>query len=205
MTLERAGKDLRFEFTKAGSRLSFELGGDVLSCRGIFAGQTASVLPVERDNLNLTRTYNDLAVVSGTEDFSMISALRSVFWALMCGVDRFNATDAARRLESVERAVMPSETSMSLGSEQFQLVRDMPLMQAVAKLTLQRRGSPLETDDSVLTALCRQSRPLGTDAVADALLVLAFIRIHVSSLTTQDAFILASQLGLDPNCDLSAV
>jgi hypothetical protein len=204
-TLESEGKGLRFQFSASGTLLPFKFEEHGLRCCGILASQAASVLPVERVNLNITRIRNALAGFSGNEDLSTLSVLGSVFWALMCGVDRFNAAGAARRLESVERTVTRPETSMSIGSEQFQLVRSMPLMQAVAKLTLQRSDSTLATDDSVLTALCTESRRLGTDTVADALLVLAFIRIYLSSVATQDVSTLASQLGLGPNCDLSSI
>ena len=206
-TLERVGKGLRFQFSTSGISLPFEFEseGHGLRCDGILASQAASVLPVERVNLNLARIYNALAAFSDNEDLSTLSVLGSVFWTLMCGVDRFNAAEAARRLESVERAVTRPETSMSIGSELFQLVRSMPLMQAVAKLTLQRSDYTLATDDSVLTALCMDSRRLGTDTVADALLMLAFTRFYLSSVATQDVSTLASQLGIGPNCDLSSI
>lgn len=78
-------------------------------------------------------------------------------------------------------------------------------MQAVAKLRVQRNNSTLVTDDSVLTALCMDSRRLGTDTVADTLLMLAFIWLYLSSVATQDVSTLVSQLGLGPNCDLSSM
>lgn len=204
-TLERAEKYQRFQFSASKTSLSFKIERDGLRCGGMLAGQTATVLPIEGYDLNITQPYNELAVILGNDEISVMSVLRSIFWALMCGVDRFNTAEAARRLRSAEQAVMRQETSMSIGSEQFQLVKDMPLVQAVAKLTLQRRGSTMATEDSVLTALRRESRPLGTDAVADALLMLAFIRIYLSSVATQDVSILASQLGLGPECDLNSI
>ncbi|POS69162.1 hypothetical protein DHEL01_v212445 [Diaporthe helianthi] len=205
-TFERVEKGLRYQFSASGTPSRFEFEGHGLRFSGILAGQTASVSPVEHDDINLTGIQEALGAVPGNEDLPMLSVLRLVFWALMCGVDRFNAAEAARRLESVEqRGVIRPETSMSVGSEQFQLARSMPLMQAVAKLTLQRSGSTLATDDSVLKALCTESRRLGTDTVADAILMLAFIRLYLSSVTAQDISTLASQLGLGPNCDMSNI
>lgn len=116
-TLERVEKGLRFQFSASGTPLPFEFEGHGLRCGAILASQGVLVLPLERANLNLARIYNALAAFPGNEDLSTPSVLNSVFWALMCGVDRFNAADAARRLESVEQAVMRPETSMSIGSE----------------------------------------------------------------------------------------
>lgn len=204
-TLKYAERDLRFKFSPSGTALPLEIEGHKLRCGVILASQAASVLPVDVVNLDLAGIHNTLSAFSGNQDLPMLSVLTSIFWALMCGVDRFNAAEAARHLQSVELATTRPETSLSIGSEQLQLVRSMPLMQAVAKLTLQRSDSALVTDDSVLTALCTSSRRLGTDTVADALLMLAFIRLHLSSLPTQDVSTLESQLGLGPNCDLSSI
>jgi hypothetical protein len=201
--MERAEKDVQFRFSAVSTAPTFEVDSHALRCSGILAGQAASVIPVDPVTFDPSRITATLAALSGDGDLSLLSVLGSVFWALMCGVDRFNAAEAARRLQSAERAVTQPETSMTFGSEQFQLVKSMPLMQAVVKLTLQQSDSALATDDSVLTALCRNSTRLGTDPVADVLLMLAFIRLYLSSTATQDVSTLASQLGLDPNCDLS--
>lgn len=204
-TLEQAERGLRFKFSASGTPLPFQIEGHKLRCGGILASQATSVFPVDGVNLDLARISNAVSAFSGNEDLSILSVLSSVFWALMCGVDRFNAAEAARRLQSAERAVTRPETSLNIGSEQLQLVKSMPLMQAVARFTLQRSDSALVTDDSVLTALCTNSRRLGTDTVADALLMLAFIRLYLSSVATQDVSTLQSQLGLGSNCDLSSV
>lgn len=204
-TLEHAERGLRFKFSASGTPMPFQIEGQRLRCGGILASQAASVIPVDGLNIDLMHIHNTLAAFSGNEELSMLSVLNSVLWALMCGVDRFNVAETARRLQSAERAVTRPETSLSIGSEQLQLVRSMPLMQAVAKLTLQRSDSALVTDDSVLTALCSDSRRLGTDPVADALLMLTFIRLYLSSVATQDVSTLESQLGLSPNCDLRSI
>lgn len=204
-SLEHAKRGLRFKFSESGTPLPFEIEGHRLRCGGILASQAASVHPVDGFNLDLAHISAIVAACSGNKDLSMLSVLSSVFWALMCGVDRFNAAEAARRLQSAERAVTRPEKSLSIGSEQLQLVRSMPLMQAVAKFTLQRSDSALVTDDSVLTALCADSRRLGTDTVADAALMFAFIRLYLSSVATQHVSTLQSQLGLGPSCDLSSI
>ncbi|KAK4455330.1 heterokaryon incompatibility protein-domain-containing protein [Podospora aff. communis PSN243] len=202
-TLERtltaqAEKDLRFRFSALRTSLPCILGRHELRCDGVLAGQAASVFPIEyaTGSLNLVPISDALSAASGDGVLPALSFLRSVFWALMCGVDRFNAAEAARRVNSAEWAVTQPEMSIThVGSEQFQLVRSMPIMQAVAKLVLQRGGGVLATGDSVLAALCVDSRRLGTNNVADMLLMLAFIRVYLSSATTQDIFALTSQLG----------
>ncbi|KAK0634161.1 heterokaryon incompatibility protein-domain-containing protein [Immersiella caudata] len=205
-TLERKGKGPRFRFSAFNSPRPFHVGGEELRCSAILASAPVSVLPLEGVNIDLAHIYNALARFPENEDRTALSVLVSIFWALMCGIDRFNAAEAARRLRSAEEAVMQPETSTNLGHEQFQLVRSMPLMQAVAKLTLQRNESALTTKDNVLTALCMDSRRLGTDAIADTLLILAFIRLYLSSMASEeDISTFTSQLGLDQNCDLRSI
>ena len=181
------------------------LDGSKLRCHAILASKAVSILPVEGVNLDLARIYNTLTALPGNQNLSTLSILDSVFRALMCGGDRFNAAEAAKHLKWGEQAVILPETSLSIGSEQFQLVRSMPLMQAVAKFTLQRDGSTLATNDSVLTALCVDSRRLGTGPVADTLLLLAFIRLYLSSAAAQDISATSSQHSLDSNSDLSSM
>jgi hypothetical protein len=178
--------------------------GSILHGKALLAGTAAFRAPVEGGRINLPSIY-DAVVRQGVEQVTTLSIFKVVFHALMCGVDRFDASDIAKTIRLAGRELAPSEKELSVGSDQFQLVHSMPLIQAVAKFTMQRHQTALvTTQDRVIQALYKSSRQLGTNSVADTLLLLAFTRLFIAAMWPDELAAFSSQMDLRPGADVRA-
>jgi hypothetical protein len=124
-----------------------------------------------------------------------IPLLHAVFRVLMCGINRFNPSQ-----NESETSIIRRDFQLTYGTNQLQLNKTMPLLQAVAKFLIQKgRLSPDKIDDFVLDILCRPSAPLGTN-ISDVHLAAAFITFMLTGKRQQgqSASSLLQSLGLPP-------